>query len=224
MCQVLLFNLVHYNLSRILFWTQHQLNGRLYWPQQNVLVLLRFPKPFLAMLSIFCANIYFELINGLKLAGVLFAFWKTSQKEIRSSEIWRSGWPVNTSSFWHYTFSEFPLKKINCLICSVTWRTVLLKPKIVKTFCGQTTWANIHRYRFISVLDCFVFSEEKYDAMMALKQTPAQTVTFWSCNGISCISCEFFVPQKRQFCLLTPPGIVKWTSSVITMCSQKSGS
>ena len=59
---------------------------------------------------------------------------------------------------------------------------------------------------------------------MVFEHTPAQAVTFWSCSGISWMTCGFSVPQIRQCCLLTPPQRVKWASSVIKILSQKSGS
>ena len=41
----------------------------------------------------------FELVNGLRLAGLHFAFKITQQKEVRRGQIWKSGWPVNVTSF-----------------------------------------------------------------------------------------------------------------------------
>ena len=49
---------------------------------------------------------------------------------------------------------------------------------------------------------------------MPLDQNPHQTVTRFECVGYLMSACEFFVSQKRQFCLFTTyPPRSKWVSS-----------
>ena len=161
--KVFLFNLVFWNLFALVF--EYNINQVAAFIRQSRILffccVFHYVFKHLGQYSDdFGTNVCLELLSCLRLAGVHFAFQITPQKEIRRGQIWRSEWPLNVASFWHQTFREFSLQKLNVLICSVAWRTILLKPVTVKTFFTHLRADIIIQHPLISIsIDYFVFSD-----------------------------------------------------------------
>lgn len=102
----------------------------------------------------------------------------------------------------------------NCIVWFAVCHGLLLKSVTIKNFFMHL-WTDIMSQHLFPSTVSFSLNKKNWSA--------GPNSPFFSYNGVSWIACGC-IPQMRQFYLLTPPESVKWASSVIKICSQKSGS